>query len=91
MNKKFRKFTTCQIFYFRQYRHNKFELVVMQLCISQLQKVFNPHYNIKYFDNLTLFDPKEVNVFGLQTAKEMANFLSNAIDAISNSWGEGPS
>ena len=39
MNKKFKKFTTCQIFYFWQHKHNKFELVVMQSCISQLQKI----------------------------------------------------
>ena len=29
MNKKLRKFTTCQIPYFRQHKHNKFELVVV--------------------------------------------------------------
>ena len=90
MTKKLKKFTTCQIFYFRQHKHNKFESVVVQSCISQLQKAFDPHYNIKRFDNLTLFDFEKVNVFDLQTTKKMTNcrFFNNAIDAISNDWSE---
>lgn len=93
MDKEFRKFTTYQIPYFRQHKHNKFELVVAQSCVSQLQETLGPCYSIQRPDDLTLPDPGEVNVFGLQTAKEMTNrrLLSNAVDAISNGWGEGPS
>ena len=86
MNKKFKKFTTCQIFYFRQHKHNKFELVVMQLCILHLQKIFDSHYNVKRFDDLTLFDFEKINMFDLQTTKKMTNsrYIRTAIDSINN-------
>ncbi len=92
MDKELKEFTVYQIPYLRQHKHKTFELVVAQSCILELQEALGQRYNIERPDDLTLPNSGEVNVFGLQTAKEMANrrFLSNAVDAVSNGWGEGP-
>ncbi len=92
MAKELREFTVYQILYLRQHQHKTFELVVAQSCILELQEALGQRYNIERPDDLALPDSGEGNVFGLQTAKEMANrrFLISAVDAVSNGWGEGP-
>jgi hypothetical protein len=60
--------------------------------IPELQKAVGDRYHVQHQVDPTTPDSGEVEIYGLQKAKERARrrFLDNAVNAISNGWCEGP-